>query len=65
MIRVAIYTRISNEEKARSESNSLEAQKEICEHYIEIQREKEWKFVGLYEDPGYSGKDMNRPGIQQ
>lgn len=65
MIKATIYTRISNEEKARSESNSMGSQKEICEHYIQIQREKGWKFASLYEDPGFSGKDMNRPGIQK
>ncbi|MBI3553248.1 MAG: recombinase family protein [Elusimicrobia bacterium] len=65
IVRAAIYTRISNEEKARSESNSLEAQREICEHYIEVQQEKGWKFSSLYEDPGYSGKDMNRPAMQR
>ncbi len=65
IVRAAIYTRISNEEKARSESNSLDAQREICEHYIEVQREKGWKFSSLYEDPGFSGKDMNRPAMQR
>lgn len=36
MIRACVYTRISNEEKARKESNSLEAQREVCEHYIQV-----------------------------
>lgn len=65
MVKAAIYTRISNEEKARSESNSLGTQKEICEHYIQVQREKGWQFSALYEDPGFSGKDMHRPGMQK
>lgn len=65
IVRAAIYTRISNEEKARQESNSLESQRDICGHYIQVQRDKGWKCSGVYEDPGFSGKDLNRPGIQK
>ncbi|MCU0614248.1 MAG: recombinase family protein, partial [Desulfobacterales bacterium] len=45
--------------------SSIESQIDICKHYIEIQREKGWEFVGSYTDPGYSGKNLERPGIQQ
>lgn len=64
-VRVAIYTRISSEEKAKSENNSLEAQRNICEHYIQIQKEKSWCFSAHYEDPGYSGGNIDRPGLQR
>ncbi len=64
-MKAAIYTRISSEEKARSESNSLESQRDICDHYIQVQKDKGWTVSALYEDPGFSGKDMNRPGLQR
>lgn len=64
-MRCAIYTRVSTDEQARSEYSSLDRQQEVCAAYIEIHREKGWHVVQVYEDGGYSGKDLNRPGIQE
>ncbi len=64
-MRCAIYTRVSTDEQANKEFSSLESQREICEHYIQVQREKGWILAGIYEDPGYSGKDLERPGMQE
>lgn len=64
-MRCAIYTRVSTDEQATSEYSSLRRQEEVCRNYIDIQAEKGWKVAGLYEDPGYSGKDFQRPGIQE
>ncbi len=64
-MRCAIYTRVSTDEQARSEYSSLERQKEVCASYIEIQKEKGWHLAGVYEDGGYSGKDLSRPGLQE
>ena len=64
-MRCAIYTRVSTDEQARSEYSSLDRQREICASYIDIQKEKDWRLSGVYEDGGYSGKDLHRPGIQE
>ncbi len=64
-LRCAIYTRVSTDEQARSEYSSLDRQQEICRKYIDIQAEKGWVVAGVYDDPGYSGKDFNRPGIRE
>ncbi len=64
-MRCGIYTRVSTDEQAKSAYSSLERQREVCQSYIEIHREDGWRTVAVYEDPGYSGKDLNRPGIQE
>ncbi len=64
-MRCAIYTRVSTDEQANKEFSSLESQREVCEHYIQVQKEKGWVLGGVYEDPGYSGKDLERPGINE
>jgi DNA invertase Pin-like site-specific DNA recombinase len=64
-MRCAIYTRVSTDEQARSEYSSLERQKEVCASYIEIQKEEGSHLAGVYEDGGYSGKDLSRPGLQE
>ncbi len=64
-MRCAIYTRVSTDEQALSEYSSLKRQEEICRNYIDIQAEKGWRVAAVYEDAGYSGKDFQRPGIQE
>ncbi|MHB8993693.1 MAG: recombinase family protein, partial [Armatimonadota bacterium] len=64
MPRVAIVTRVSTEEQTRPEYNSCQSQQDICRHYVEIQREKGWEVYKIYEDAGYSGRNLKRPGIQ-
>ena len=39
-MRCAIYTRVSTDEQARPDYNSLATQAEICRHYAEAQREQ-------------------------
>ena len=65
MKRCYIYARVSTDEQASGEYSSVESQIDICKHYIEVQREKGWQHAGNYKDPGYSGKDLDRPGIQE
>ena len=60
-----IYARVSTDEQASGQYNSVESQIDICKHYIEIHKEKGWQFVASYTDPGFSGKDLDRPGMQQ
>src|ERR1035437_5239723 len=64
-MRCAIYTRVSTDEQAQLAYSSLDTQREICEHYVEVQRERGWIVSGVYEDAGFSGKDLHRPGIQR
>ena len=63
-IRCAIITRVSTDDQARGEYSSLKSQKDICEHYVSVHQMDGWVVTHYFEDPGYSGKDMNRPGIQ-
>lgn len=64
MIRCVIYSRVSTDEQASIQYSSIESQIDICKHYIAIQKDKGWQFVSAYIDPGFSGKDLERPGIQ-
>jgi DNA invertase Pin-like site-specific DNA recombinase len=62
--RCAIYTRKSTEEGLDQAFNSLDAQREACEAYIKSQAHEGWKLVkGAYDDGGFSGGNMERPGL--
>lgn len=63
-VRCAIYTRVSTDDQAQGEYSSLKAQKDICEHYISIHREEGWASALYFEDAGFSGSNMDRPGIK-
>src|SRR4051794_1971002 len=65
-IRCAIYTRKSTEEGLEQDFNSLHAQREAAEAYIQSQRQAGW--VALreqYDDGGYTGGNLERPGLQR
>ena len=65
-IRCAIYTRKSTEEGLEQDFNSLDAQREACEAYIVSQRHEGWVLhPELYDDGGFSGGNMDRPGLTQ
>src|ERR1700731_5212052 len=65
-IRCAIYTRKSSEEGLEQEFNSLQAQREACEAFIDSQRHEGWICVRTgYDDGGVSGATMDRPALQQ
>ena len=64
-MRCAVYTRVSTDEQAQPDYNSLQLQAELCQHYIEVQREQGWTVAGVYEDAGFSGKDLDRPALQR
>jgi len=65
-IRCAIYTRKSTEEGLEQEFNSLDAQAEACAAYITSQRHEGWSPVDKqYDDGGYSGGSMERPGLKR
>ncbi|MCZ8020016.1 recombinase family protein [Novosphingobium sp.] len=64
-LRCAVYTRKSTEDGLEQEFNSLDAQREACEAYILSQRHEGWSLVpGRYDDGGYSGGNMERPGLK-
>jgi len=64
--RCVIYTRKSHEEGLEQDFNSLDAQRESCEAFILSQRHEGWKASPKrYDDGGYSGGTMKRPGLQK
>ncbi len=65
-LRCAIYTRKSSEEGLEQEFNSLDAQREACEAYVESQRHEGWGVLPqLYDDGGFSGATIDRPALQR
>ncbi len=65
-IRCAIYTRKSTSEGLEQEFNTLDAQREACEKYIESQRGEGWRVLPQrYDDGGFTGANMDRPALQQ
>ena len=65
-VRCAIYTRKSSEEGLEQEFNSLQAQREACEAFIDSQRHEGWICMRTgYDDSGVSGATMDRPALQQ
>src|SRR5580704_10644568 len=61
-VRCAIYTRKSSEEGLDQEFNSLQAQREACEAFIDSQRHEGWVCLRTpYDD----GATMNRPALHQ
>ncbi|NQT31418.1 MAG: recombinase family protein [Deltaproteobacteria bacterium] len=60
-VRVAIYARVSTQEQA-VEGTSLDYQADQLSAYCQAQG---WTITGKYVDPGYSGKDDERPALKQ
>jgi site-specific DNA recombinase len=64
--RCAIYTRKSTEEGLEQAFNSLDAQREACAAYILSQAHEGWEQIREhYDDGGWSGGNMDRPGLKQ
>ncbi|MGA7787949.1 MAG: recombinase family protein [Xanthobacteraceae bacterium] len=65
-IRGAIYTRKSTDEGLEQAFNSLDAQREACAAYIQSQKHEGWVVLpALYDDGGYSGGNLERPGLKR
>jgi site-specific DNA recombinase len=65
-VRCAIYTRKSTEEGLEQAFNSLDAQREAAEAYIQSQKHVGWTLVETrFDDGGFSGGNMERPALQQ
>lgn len=65
-VKCAIYTRKSSEEGLEMSFNSLDAQREACQAFITSQRQEGWQALStLYDDGGFSGGSMERPGLKR
>ena len=65
-MRCAIYTRKSTEEGLQQEFNSLDAQREGGEAYINSQQQEGWVCLPQrYDDGGFSGANMDRPALRR
>jgi site-specific DNA recombinase len=65
VVRCAVYTRKSSEEGLEQEFNSLHAQREACEAYIQSQKHQGWVVLpAQFDDGGISGGTMERPALQ-
>jgi len=63
--RCAIYTRKSTEEGLDSDFNSLDAQRESGEAYIQSQKSEGWLVLpNRYDDGGFTGGNMERPALR-
>ncbi len=66
LLRCAVYTRKSTEDGLEQEFNSLDAQYEACGAYALSQRHEGWVLLkGRYDDGGFSGGNMQRPGLKR
>lgn len=65
-VRCAIYTRKSTEEGLDMDFNSLDAQREAAESFINSQRHEGWVVLPeRYDDGGFTGGNMERPALQR
>ena len=65
-MRCAVYTRKSSEEGLDQEYNSIDAQRDAGHAYIASQRAEGWiAVVDDYDDPAFSGGNMERPALKR
>lgn len=65
-VRCAIYTRKSTEEGLDQAFNTLDAQREAAESFINSQRQEGWTLVSQrYDDGGFTGANMERPALKR
>ncbi len=65
-LRCAVYTRKSSDEGLDQEYNSIDAQRDAGHAYVASQRAEGWIPVADdYDDPAYSGGNMERPALQR
>ncbi len=65
-LRCAIYTRKSTEEGLTQEFNTLEAQRESAEAYVQSQVHAGWTaLTERYDDGGYTGANLERPALRR
>ncbi len=65
-VRCAIYTRKSTEEGLEQSFNTLDAQREAGEAFVNAQRHEGWVVLPQkYDDGGYTGANMDRPALKR
>lgn len=65
-LRCAVYTRKSTEEGLERKFNTLEAQREAGETFIESQRREGWRLLReRFDDGGYTGANLQRPALKR
>jgi DNA invertase Pin-like site-specific DNA recombinase len=65
-VRCAIYTRKSTEQGLERDFNSLDAQYDAAQAYIQSQAHAGWTLLrAKYDDGGFSGGDTDRPALQR
>lgn len=62
MKRACVYTRVSTDAQGEADKVSLPEQERMAKACIES---KGWQYVATYEDNGYTGRNINRPALQQ
>jgi len=66
LLRCAIYTRKSTQEGLEQAFNSLDAQREAGEAYIQSQIHQGWDLLPKhYDDGGFSGGSLERPALNE
>lgn len=62
----AVYTRKSTDENLGGDFTSLDSQREYCEAFIKSREAEGWRpFPVEYNDPGFTGGNMDRPGLKK
>src|ERR1700732_5329930 len=65
-LRCAIYTLKSTEEGLTQEFNTLEAQRESAEAYVQSQVHAGWTTLpDRYDDGGFTGANLERPALRK
>ncbi len=66
IVRCAIYTRKSTSEGLDMDFNTLDAQREASEHYIQAQAAQGWTVLPAhFDDGGFTGGSLERPALQR
>ncbi len=65
IVRCAIYTRKSTSAGLDNDFNSLDAQRDSCQYFIRSQAHAHWVHTLTFDDGGYSGANIERPGFQR
>src|SRR5262249_49143918 len=66
LVRCAVYTRKSTEEGLEQEFNSLDAQRESGEAFVQSQQHEGWTCLSQrYDDGGFTGGNTDRPALRR
>lgn len=63
ILRCIIYARVSTDEQTKGDFTSCDAQEIHCKKLIESKKADGWVYVRTCQDPGVSGRKLNRAGL--